>query len=306
MKPIRTFSVVPSLPQSIEGLRKVAFNLRWCWSHESVELFRRLDRDLWETTGHNPVLLLGTIEQAKLEDAAQDDAFLAHLNRVESNLDTYLAAESTWFRRTYGSSGDLPLIAYFSAEFGLTECLSIFAGGLGILAGDHLKSSSDLGVPLVGVGLLYQQGYFRQYLSQSGWQQESYPVNDFYNLPISLVQLTDGSPMIVEVNLAGQPAYAQVWKAQVGRVPLYLLDTNISLNSRPAERDLTDQLYGGDREMRIRQEILLGIGGYRVLQMLGLQPTVYHMNEGHSAFLALEHVQHLMAAYGLSLAQARE
>ncbi len=306
MRPVHTFSVVPSLPKEIEGLRLIAQNLRWCWSHESVELFRRLDRDLWETTGHNPVLLLGTIEQAKLEEAAKDDAFVAHFCRVESNLQNYLAAESTWFHRTYGNNTDLPLIAYFSAEFGLTECLSIFAGGLGILAGDHLKSASDLGVPLVGVGLLYQQGYFRQYLNQSGWQQESYAVNDFYNLPIRLVQKPDGQPLVIEVELAGRPAYAQVWKAQVGRVPLYLLDTNIGLNPRPEERDLTDQLYGGDREMRIRQEILLGIGGYRALQALGIQPTVYHMNEGHSAFLALEYVQNLMTTQQLSLAEARE
>ena len=306
MKPVHTFSVVPSLPKEMEGLRRIAENLRWCWSHESIELFRRLDRDLWETAGHNPVLMLGSIEQSQLEAAAKDEAFLAHLRRVESSLEHYLAAESTWFHRTHASGSDLPLIAYFSAEFGLTECLSIFAGGLGILAGDHLKSASDLGVPLVGVGLLYQQGYFRQYLNQSGWQQESYAVNDFYNLPVSPVQKADGQPMVIEVELAGRAAYAQVWKAQVGRVPLYLLDTNIGLNTRPEERDLTDQLYGGDRETRIRQEILLGVGGYRTLQALGLQPTVFHMNEGHSAFLALEHVQHLMAAYQLSLAEARE
>ena len=306
MKPIRTFSVVPSLPQPIEGLRQIAFNLRWCWSHESIELFRRLDRELWETVGHNPVLLLGSIEQSKLEEAAEDDAFLAHLNRVETNLVNYLAADSTWFRRTHGSSGDLPLIAYFSAEFGLTECLSIFAGGLGILAGDHLKSSSDLGVPLIGVGLLYQQGYFRQYLSQSGWQQEAYSNNDFHNLPVEMVHGSDHQPLVIEVGLAGRPVYAQVWKVQVGRVALYLLDTKIAANARPEDRDLTDQLYGGDRENRMRQEILLGIGGYRALQKLGLHPTVYHMNEGHSAFLALEHIRHLMRERALSLAEARE
>ena len=306
MKPVHTFSVVPSLPPEIEGLRAVAYNLRWCWSHDSVELFRRLDRDLWETTGHNPVLLLGTIEQAKLEEAANDDAFLAHLRRVESNLETYLVDDTTWFRRTYAKSGDVPLIAYFSAEFGLTECLSIFAGGLGILAGDHLKSASDLGVPLVGVGLLYQQGYFRQYLSQSGWQQESYTNNDFHNLPVSMVYQPDGSPVSVEVNLSGRQVYAQVWRVQVGRVSLYLLDTNIPANARSEDRDITDQLYGGDREMRIRQEILLGIGGYRALQAIGSHPTVYHMNEGHSAFLALEHISQLMRTRNLSLAEARE
>jgi len=271
-----------------------------------VELFRRLDRDLWETTGHNPVLLLGTIEQAKLEEAARDDAFLAHLHRVDSNLESYLGAESTWFRRKFANTGDIPLIAYFSAEFGLTECLSIFAGGLGILAGDHLKSASDLGVPVVGVGLLYQQGYFRQYLSQSGWQQEAYVGNDFHNLPVSVVSDQNGRAVVVEVSLAGQPVLAQVWRAEVGRIKLYLLDTNIEANARAEDRDLTDQLYGGDREMRIRQEILLGIGGYRVLRKLGLEPTVYHMNEGHSAFLALEHIRNLMRTRNLSFAEARE
>jgi len=168
VRPVHTFSVVPSLPPPIRGLLTIAHNLRWCWSHQSVDLFRRLDRDLWETCEHNPVLLLGTIAQGKLEAASRDDAFLAHLRRVETNLQAYLASDSTWFRRNYLNSGDSPLIAYFSAEFGLTECLSIFAGGLGILAGDHLKSASDLGLPLIGVGLLYQQGYFRQYLNQSG------------------------------------------------------------------------------------------------------------------------------------------
>ena len=306
MKPVHTFSVVPSLPSAIEGLRTIAYNLRWCWSHESVELFRRLDRDLWEKTGHNPVLLLGTIEQAKLEEAANDDAFLAHLRRVESHLETYLTGDSTWFRRTYTNSGDIPLIAYFSAEFGLTECLSIFAGGLGILAGDHLKSASDLGVPLVGVGLLYQQGYFRQYLSQSGWQQESHVDNDFHNLPVSRVYHPDGRPVIIDVNLAGQIVYAQVWRVQVGRVSLYLLDTNITENTHSESRKITNQLYGGDREMRIRQEIMLGIGGYRALQAIGLKPTVYHMNEGHSAFLSLEHILHLMRTRNVDLAEARE
>ncbi len=306
MKPIQTFSAVPSLPEKIEGLRKVAYNLRWCWSHGSVELFRRLDRDLWETSGHNPVLMLGTIEQSKLEAAAKDDAFLAHLRGIESSLEAYQAADATWFRRTYAGSGDLPLIAYFSAEFGLTECLSIFAGGLGILAGDHLKSASDLGVPLVGVGLLYQQGYFRQYLNQSGWQQEAYTGNDFHNLPVSVVLGAEGRPLQVDVNLAGHAVFAQVWKAQVGRVALYLLDTNVEANARAEDRSLTDQLYGGDRSTRIRQEILLGIGGYRALQKLGLQPTVFHMNEGHSAFLALEHIRNLMRTRKLSFAQARE
>jgi len=306
MKPVRTFSVVPSLPPQIEAVRELAFNLHWCWSHDTIELFRRLDRNLWEQVGHNPVVLLGSIEQEKLEAAARDDAFLAHLQRVHATLRAYLNDERTWFQRTCGKEASPPLVAYFCAEFGLTECLSIFAGGLGILAGDHLKSASDLGIPLVAVGLLYQQGYFKQYLNQSGWQQEAYDDNDFENLPMSPAAGPDNKPVIVEVQMAGHPVYAQVWRVQVGRVALYLLDTNIALNTRPEDRDITDQLYGGDKEMRIRQEIVLGIGGYRAMQTLGLGPTVYHMNEGHSAFLALEHVGRLMRTHHLNFDEARE
>jgi starch phosphorylase len=304
MKPIRIFSVIPALPAAIEGLRQIAYNLHWAWSHQAIELFRRLDGDLWESSNHNPVLLLGSIDQRKLDAAAVDDAFLAHLARVLGDLQAYMAGESSWFRKT--QKGDPPLVAYFSAEFGLTECLSIFAGGLGILAGDHLKSASDIGVPLVGVGLLYQQGYFQQYLTQAGWQQEAYQDNDFHNLPVSPALGRDGQPVMVEVAYPGGPVRAQVWKAQVGRIALYLLDANFDGNTRPEDREITHQLYGGDREMRIRQEIMLGIGGYRALEALGLQPTVYHMNEGHSAFLALEHVRRLMETRGLPFAAARE
>ena len=304
MKPIQTFIAVPTLPSPLEQLRDLALNLRWAWHHDTIELFRRLDSVLWETTGHNPILMLGTIDQAKLEAAACDEGFLSHLERVAQDLDAYMGAASTWFQRAHGVS-QAPVVAYFSAEFGITECLSIFAGGLGVLAGDHLKSASDLGVPLVGVGILYQQGYFRQYLNEAGWQQEVYENNDFHNLPLTLKRRPDGSPLTVEVPLPGRKVIVQVWLAQVGRVPLYLLDANIPAN-RPEDRDITDQLYGGDIEMRIKQEILLGFGGYLVLEALGLEPTVYHMNEGHSAFLALERTRRLMEKYGLSFAEARE
>ncbi len=304
MEPIRTFTVIPRLPPQLSRLRDLAHNLRWAWDHATIELFRRLDSDLWEATGHNPVRMLGTIDQARLEAAAVDDGFLAHLEGICRHFDEYMTAESTWYSRTYGDPAG-PLVAYFSAEFGVTECLSIFAGGLGVLAGDHLKSASDLGVPLVGVGLLYQQGYFGQYLNPAGWQQEAYEDNDFYNLPLSLEHRPDGSPVTVSVDYPGRPVTAQVWRAQVGRVPLYLLDTNIPGN-RPNDRDITDQLYGGDLEMRMCQEILLGIGGYRALQELGLSPTVCHINEGHSSFLALERVRQLMQKEGLGFAEARE
>ncbi|MFQ6115718.1 MAG: DUF3417 domain-containing protein, partial [bacterium] len=215
-RPIYTFTVVPSLPEKLEGLRELAFNLRWSWDHETIELFRRLDRNLWEETGHNPVLLLSRIRQERLEDAASDDGFMAHYERVWRNFTDYLNSKSTWYRKTYGAA-DKPLIAYFSAEFGLTECLLIYSGGLGILAGDHLKSASELGLPLVGVGLLYQQGYFRQYLNADGWQQESYPINDFYNMPIELEQKEDGSPLNIEVTCPGRKVTAQIWRVQVGR-----------------------------------------------------------------------------------------
>jgi starch phosphorylase len=303
MRPSHTFRVIPSLPAKLERLRHLAHNLWWSWNHEAIELFRRLDRDLWESTGHNPVLMLGTIRQERLEQVAEDDGFMAHCQRVCREFDRYLESTGTWYQRTYGQARDR--IAYFSAEFGLTESLGIYAGGLGILAGDHLKSASDLGLPLIGVGLLYQQGYFRQYLNPDGWQQELYPDNDFYNLPLTLERQLSDAPLLVEVEYPGRVVKAQVWRAHVGRVPLYLLDTNVDAN-RPEDRDITDQLYGGDDELRIRQEILLGIGGIRALEALGLRPTVYHMNEGHSAFLALERIRLLMEEDGLSFAEARE
>ncbi len=298
MKPIATFKVRPFLPESLRPLLGIAYNLRWSWDHGAIDLFRRFDRDLWEIAGRNPVRLLGTVDQAILESAAKDESFLAHLKGVSESLQSYLSGAGTWYRREHSNKAGL-LVAYFSAEFGITECLAIFAGGLGVLAGDHLKAASDLGLPLVGVGLLYQEGYFRQYLNAAGWQQEAFEDNDFHTLPIELV------PNVrVRVSLPDGEAVAQVWKAAVGRLLLYLLDTNVPTN-KPGHRQITAQLYGGDLEMRIRQEILLGIGGMRALEALGLKPTVYHMNEGHSAFLALERVARLMETEKLTYEQAR-
>ena len=305
-KPIHTFAITPALPEPLKPLWDLAYNLRWAWKHDIIELFIRLDNDLWESTGHNPVLMLGTIDQARLEAVAQDAGFMAHLARVTDYLKDHRAAKDTaWFTRTYGKTTD-PLIAYFSLEFGITECLTIFAGGLGILAGDHMKSASDLGTPLVGVGLLYQQGYFRQYLNQAGWQQEAYEDNHFDNLPLTLERAADGVPFTITVDFPGRTVTAQIWRAQIGRNALYLLDTNIPQNQHSNDRDITDHLYGGDQDLRIRQEILLGIGGYKALQALNLNPTVYHMNEGHSAFLSLQRIYYLMQAHTLSFEQARE
>ncbi len=303
MRPVRTFQVRPLLPDSLKPLEEIAYNLRWSWDHETIALFRRLDRDLWETSGHNPVLMLSTISQETLQEAAQDEAFLVQLDRVRRDLESYMAIRGN-LREKIGPS-PRPLVAYFSMEYGITECLPVYSGGLGILAADHLKSSSDLALPLIAVGLMYQKGYFRQYLSPEGWQVEHYRVNDFSTMPVRLFRDEKGEPLRVTVDLAGRPALVQFWRAQVGRVTLVLLDTNIPENPRDIQ-DITDELYGGDSDLRIRQEILLGIGGRRALSALNEQPRVYHLNEGHCAFVALERIRILMKRAGLSFQEARE
>ena len=304
MRPVRTFHVKPALPERLKPLEELAYNLRWSWDHETLSLFGRLDPDLWDETRHNPVLMLGSISQERLQEAAQDEAFLAHMDRVAEELRDYVAGAGTWHQKQYGPS-DTPRVAYFSMEFGLTECLPIYSGGLGILAGDHLKSASELGIPLVGIGLLYQKGYFRQYLTAEGWQQERYPINDFSVMPVRPFHAAGDQPVRITVELAGKPVVLRPWRAQVGRITLLLLDANIPENP-PELQDITDQLYGGDIEMRIRQEIALGIGGVRALHALGLRPRVYHMNEGHSAFLSLERIRMLVRDERLSFREALE
>ena len=249
MPKVHALHVIPSIPKELLPLKEVALNLRWAWDPDSIELFTRLDSDLWDKTGHNPVLMLGTIDQQRLADAAKSEGFLADVDRVHRSLRDYLE-RPTWFSKTHPEFAGLS-IAYFSAEFGLTECLTGYAGGLGILAGDHLKSSSDLGLPLVGVGLLYQQGYFRQYLNADGWQQEIYPENDFYNLPIREVAGPNGDETIIDVDFPGRKVWIKVWEVAVGRIRLFLLDTNIPQN-QGSDRNITDALYSGDREMRIQ------------------------------------------------------
>src|SRR5438128_1613890 len=300
-RPLRTFTVLPYLPERLQALQKLAYNLWWCWNHEAVALFRRIDDDLFAAVENSPVKLLGAIDQARLENLLDDDGFLAHMERVEEAFDNYMSSP-TWFQETYGDAaaggyagnnafGAPGLwIAYFSAEFGIHESIPIYSGGLGVLAGDHLKAASDLGIPLVGVGLMYREGYFRQYLNVDGWQQERYPENDFFNLPLIPETQPDGSPLLVSVPFPGRDVWARVWRIPVGRVPLYLLDTNIPQNN-PEDRQITGRLYGGDHDMRIRQEMILGIGGVRALRALGREPTVCHMNEGHSAFCGLERIR---------------
>ncbi len=303
MLKIRTFTVVPQLPQRLEPLRRLAYNLWWSWDHQAISLFQRLERDLWELTNHNPIRMLGTVTQDRLAAIAEDEGFLAHMDNVIGKLDAYMAGKS-WFHKEHSDLINSP-IAYFSAEYGLVESLPNYSGGLGVLSGDHMKSASDLGLPMVGVGLLYRQGYFRQYLNADGWQQETYPENDFYNLPLERVLGADGAPVIVKVDYPEATVTAQVWRVQVGRIPLYLLDANIPEN-RLQDREITAQLYGGDLEMRIKQEILLGIGGMRALVALGIEPSVCHMNEGHSAFLGLERSRMAMQQYNLNFNEALE
>lgn len=306
IKPVATINVVPNLPPQLSRMPELAYNLRWAWDQETIALFRRLDPDLWRATEHNPVWMLGLVSQERLKSAAEDPSFIAHLNRVCDSFDHYMSAENTWFDKHFNNIGQKPVIAYFSMEFGLAEALQNYSGGLGVLSGDHLKSASDLGIPLVGVGLLYQEGYFHQYLNADGYQQESYPINDYSNLPVTLQLDKDGQPIKISVPMPGRELYAVIWKVQVGRVPLYLLDTNIDDNLREEDRNLTDRLYGGDKRTRIRQEILMGIGGIRALEALGLHPSVCHMNEGHSAFLALERIRQLMNEYKMSFHEVKE
>ncbi|SMB98941.1 starch phosphorylase [Thermanaeromonas toyohensis ToBE] len=289
-----TFFVQPRIPEKLKPLELLALDLYWSWLKETEELFLRLDEDIWEECGHNPNLFLYQVPEERLAAASQDPHYLARLEKVWREYQDYFRSPATE-----------NLIAYFSAEFGLAQVLPIYAGGLGILAGDHLKTASDLKIPLVGVGLLYRQGYFRQKIDGLGEQREIYPRYDFYEWPVVRVRGSDGSPLMVEVDFPDRPVKVYVWEAQVGSVKLYLLDTDVPENWE-ADRNITDQLYGGDLEKRLQQEIILGIGGVRALKGLNLEPHVYHLNEGHSAFLALEHIRQLKETYNLDFAAARE
>ena len=291
MPQILKYTVAPKLPDNLSRLTDIATNLWWCWTPEAVDLFFRIDRELWTKVEHNPVRLLGEVSQIRLDELSASASFLSHLDRVAANLDAYMA-DGEWRARHSDAPKDL-LIAYLSAEFGLQESIKIYSGGLGLLAGDHLKAASDLGVPMVGLGLLYREGYFRQYLNADGWQQELYPKNDFHNMSITLEKDQSGTPKVIEVPYPGRKVKAYIWRCQVGRVSLYLLDCDHEDNTI-ADRNITAQLYGGDRETRIKQEIMLGMGGVIALKALGLHPTVYHINEGHAAFMTLQRIHDLI------------
>lgn len=299
------FDVEPTLPDALSALHTIAHNLWWSWQSDAVALFIRLDPVLWRTTRHNPVLMLKRVPQPRLDELAKDTQYLRALQDVADRLQRHRDRPG-WFASEHGGAPTTPkTIAYFCAEFALTESLRIYSGGLGVLAGDHLKSASELGLPLIAVGLLYRHGYFQQYLTPDGWQMEDRPTQDFDKLPVKPVHTAEGKPVRVSVRLPKRDVTVALWRAEVGRVPLYLLDTDLPENN-PEDRRITAQLYGGDMETRIQQEMVLGIAGVRALQAIGIRPDVCHMNEGHSAFLALERIRNLIAEHGLTFDQARQ
>ncbi len=302
MKALRRFTVRTRLPEALLPLGDLVMNLRWSWHSPTQELFASVDADVWAAVRHDPVRLLGEVAAERMDALAADPAFLARLAEAHRDLQAYLT-RPRWYQ---GLEGAPTGIAYFSPEYGITEVLPQYSGGLGILAGDHLKTASDLGIPIIGVGLLYRRGYFRQSLSADGWQLEHYPALDPHGLPLTLLTDDAGAPLRIAVGLPGGASLqAQVWKAQVGRVPLLLLDSDIEDNA-PAEREVTDRLYGGGTDHRLLQEMLLGIGGVRALTAYGAAPEVFHTNEGHAGFLGLERIRVLVEGSGLDFDTALE
>src|SRR6476620_7316876 len=312
VKAIRRFSVRTVLPEPIAALGDLASNLRWSWHPPTRDLFQSIDPVRWEKVRKDPVRMLSALSPQELADLAGNPGFVSAVTAAKQDLDTYLS-EPRWFQAWAEQvEGGAPRsIAYFSPEFGITEVLPQYSGGLGILAGDHLKSASDLGVPIVGIGLFYKTGYFKQSLNLDGWQQETYPVLDPDGLPLSLLREADGSPCVVTVDLpGGRTLDAHVWKAQVGRVPLLLLDSDVQDND-DAARGITDRLYGGGGEQRLQQEMLLGIGGVRALRLWSRltgapAPDVCHTNEGHAGFLGVERIRELAEGQGMDFDAALE
>ncbi|HEX2445959.1 MAG TPA: alpha-glucan family phosphorylase [Vicinamibacterales bacterium] len=282
------------LPDRVTRLVELAYDLWWSWNYQAREVFRRLDYPLWRQTAHNPVLLLRQVAPDMIEQAARDESFLALYDSAVRALDAARAARDTWWQQRFQDRPARP-IAYFSAEFAIHQSLPIYAGGLGVLAGDHCKEASDLGLPLVGVGFMYPQGYFHQKVSAEGWQQEVYERLNWADAPIEPATSADGQPCVVAVPLGDRSVLASVWRVQLGRVKLHLLDTDLEENA-PWDRELSARLYGGDRETRIQQEIVLGIGGVRALRALGIDPMVWHLNEGHAAFVVLQRIRERLEA----------
>ncbi len=279
------------LPKRIERLEEVAYNLYWCWNPSARGLFKTIDRTLWRASNHNPVKLLVQATAERLEFCAKDPAFLQWYDSLMEQFDSYVKADDTWFKQEYPSHEGS--IAYYSAEFGVHNSLPIYSGGLGILAGDHCKTASDLGIPLVGVGFMYPQGYVVQRIGTEGWQRNEYHQIDWETSPVRPAKTADGKDLVIRLDLGSWPLHVKVWKVFVGRITLYLMDTNVEGNT-PGDREISGRLYGGDQTMRLRQEIVLGIGGTRILRELGIDSRLYHCNEGHAAFLMLERIRELV------------
>ncbi|MGB0100378.1 MAG: alpha-glucan family phosphorylase, partial [Nocardioides sp.] len=303
MRAIRRFTVRPVLPAALAALGDLAGNLRWSWHPETQDVFEYVDADLWDATGRDPVKLLGAVGPQRLDELAEDPDFRARLDRAAEDLQAYLTGDRWYQKRLEAGEQGPRAIAYFSPEFGITAVLPQYSGGLGILAGDHLKAASDLGVPIIGVGLLYRHGYFKQSLSREGWQQETYPVLDPDGLPISLLREENGDRAMVSIAMPDGPdLLARIFVASAGRVPLLMLDTDVEGNP-DHYRDVTDRLYGGNSEHRLRQELLLGVGGVRAIRAYCRitghpAPEVFHTNEGHAGFLGLERIRELTVAEG--------
>ncbi len=301
---IHSFNVQPHLPENIKFLEELANDMWFTWNWQAILLFVQVDPKLWVSAKRNPKWFLGSIPQKRFEELSKDQNFVNNLNQVKEAYYNYKKNSHTWYNDHKHENGQL-LTAYFSMEYGIGEGLPIYSGGLGMLAGDHIKSASDLGMPIIGVGLFYKQGYVQQVLNREGWQNEEYPDNDWAHMPVERVLDKNGKDIVVDIPLAGENVKACVWRVPVGRTSLYLLDTNLQENT-PAQRAITEKLYGGDRENRIRQEVVLGIGGVKALTAMGIHPTVYHINEGHSAFLLFQRIIDIMQEKKLSFAQARE
>ena len=302
MKNVQTFQVFPAVPKSMAFVEDLSANMWWSWQHDAKEVFRRVNPGLWAKAGENPLAFSTLITQEQLEAVAADESFLAHLSRVHKRFETLI--KTPYVRPGSPLTWKNP-VAYFSMEFGIHESLPIFAGGLGVLAGDHLKAASDMGIPLVGVGLLFRQGYFHQYLNHEGWQQEEYPEVNLYHLPITRIKDAEGRDLMIRVPVPQGEALAAVWRVEVGRVPLLLLDTNVPHNP-PEIRDITGRLYAAEGRTRMAQEMVLGVGGMRAINALDIHPSVCHMNEGHSAFAGLERLAQCMRLCGVDLPTALE
>ncbi|MDP2840096.1 MAG: alpha-glucan family phosphorylase, partial [Syntrophales bacterium] len=302
----RTFTAVANLPPNISRLRELAHNLWWSWNPRARELFSALDPKLWEGMSNNPVRMLETVSSERLLEASENASYMNLFGQIFQQFDKYMddKTPSPQIGPLNGLKWSSP-VAYFSTEYGLHDCLPIYSGGLGTLSGDHLKTASDLNIPLVGVGLLYKNGFFRQVIDKNGAQTAEYPENDFSRMPLEIVQDDRGDAVQISLELPGRTLFANIWEVHVGRVSLYLLDTDVTRNT-PQDRKITERLYCSEPRTRIEQEILLGMGGVRVLKRLGIRPRVYHINEGHSAFLLFERIGSLMTEDGLSFDEASE